>query len=77
MNSPQDRHVHTSSEREDSRGRVVRVTLDHARRINIVNTPILTELTETIAQVAADEDLRALVLTGAGDRAFIGGADIR
>ncbi len=77
MTSSQDRHVRTSSEREDDRGRVVRVTLDHARRINIVNTPILDELTATIAEVAADEGLRALVLTGAGDLAFIGGADIR
>ena len=52
------------------------VTLDNPGKINIVNSALCRALCESINELAADEALRAMVLTGAGDRAFIGGADI-
>lgn len=52
------------------------VTLDNPGKINIVNSGLCRDLCEAIDTLSIDEDLRALVLTGAGDRAFIGGADI-
>lgn len=61
----------------DDGGRVGTLTLDNQARINIVNTPILHELIGALIELASDDDLRVLVLTGAGERAFFGGADIK
>ena len=58
-------------------GVIARVTVDNATRLNILGSPLMAELVATIAGLGAREDLRAVVLTGAGDRAFIGGADMR
>ena len=58
-------------------GVVARVTIDNATRLNIIGRALMAELTGEVTALAAREDLRALVLTGAGDRAFIGGANIR
>ncbi|UYN96039.1 MAG: enoyl-CoA hydratase/isomerase family protein [Enhydrobacter sp.] len=57
-------------------GRVAYVVYDHARRLNVLNPPALEDLIATFHGLAQEEDLRAVVLAGAGGRAFIGGADI-
>lgn len=59
----------------DARG-VATVTLDNAAKLNVLNPPIMTELIAAMQRLAGDPTLRAVVLTGAGQRAFIGGADI-
>ena len=59
----------------DARG-VATVTLDNAAKLNVLNPPIMTELITAMRRLAGDLTLRAVVLTGAGQRAFIGGADI-
>jgi enoyl-CoA hydratase/carnithine racemase len=69
--------VSTEVVSRDDGGRVATLTLDNQARINIVNTPILHELIEALIGLASDDDLRVLVLTGAGERAFFGGADIK
>src|ERR671931_505394 len=53
------------------------VTLDRPDALNALNRALLTELRDRLAELAADEDVRAVVLTGAGDRAFAAGADIK
>ena len=58
-------------------GKVARLTLDHPGKLNILNRALIGELAEKVKGLAAIPDLRVLVLTGAGERAFIGGADIR
>ena len=52
------------------------LTVDNARRLNTLNTPVLDAFRGAIEQLAGVADLRWVVVTGAGDRAFIGGADI-
>ena len=59
----------------DARGVAV-VTIDNRAKLNTLNTPVMTNLIASAEQLAADPSLRAVVLRGAGDRAFIGGADI-
>lgn len=59
----------------DTRGVAV-VTIDNAARLNTLNTPIMTRLIAAVESLEADESLRAVVLRGAGERAFVGGADI-
>lgn len=57
-------------------GSVARIVVANAARLNIVNRELLTSLIETIGSVAEDERLRVVILTGEGERAFIGGADV-
>jgi enoyl-CoA hydratase/carnithine racemase len=65
-----------SIEDHGERGRVVRIFINHPSRLNILNSKLIAHLTSTLNNLRDDEGLRALVLTGAGGRAFIGGADI-
>jgi enoyl-CoA hydratase/carnithine racemase len=55
---------------------VALVTVDNAEKLNCLSTPLIVALAEALARLSADKTLRAVVLTGAGERAFIGGADL-
>jgi len=59
-----------------SSGTVAKVVFDNARRLNVLNPPALLDLTEAFLGLAREDDLRCVVFSGAGGRAFIGGADI-
>jgi len=52
------------------------ITLNRPKVLNALNQALLAELSAAIDELAADADVRAIVLTGAGDRAFAAGADI-
>lgn len=58
------------------RGHAALITIDHQARHNILNSSLITNLAAAVDGLRDDEELRALILTGAGERAFIGGADI-
>jgi enoyl-CoA hydratase len=58
-------------------GSVAHVTIDHAAKINILDSALIGEFIDKVAALSTHDDLRAVVLTGAGDKSFIGGADIR
>ena len=57
-------------------GRVARVTIDNPAKLNILTAEALDGLAHAMREVAAEDATRAVVLTGAGDKAFIGGADL-
>lgn len=57
-------------------GTVARVTVNNAAERNALGNAGKRELAEAIEHVSADPRLRAIVLTGAGDRSFIGGANV-
>ena len=59
----------------DARG-VATVTIDNAAKLNVLNPAVMTVLIDAVESLGRDPDLRVLVLRGAGERAFIGGADI-
>ena len=61
---------------ERPEGPVAVVTVDNRSRLNCLSTPLIVGLSEAFARLGEDGALRAVVLTGAGDRAFIGGADL-
>ena len=52
------------------------VTIDRQEALNALDLPTLTELRDRLVELAADDAVRAVVLTGAGERAFAAGADI-
>jgi enoyl-CoA hydratase len=62
---------------EHAAGRLARVTIDRPARLNAMGRAMMRELAETLTALAADAELRAVIVTGAGERAFVGGADIR
>jgi enoyl-CoA hydratase/carnithine racemase len=55
----------------------VRLTINNARKANILSAPVMRGLRETLKALAEDDSIRALVLASAGERSFIGGADVR
>ena len=55
---------------------MARVTIDNQRKLNTLNGELMDEFVLAIEALASDDELRAVVLTGAGEKAFIGGADI-
>jgi enoyl-CoA hydratase len=56
---------------------VATVTLNRPDVLNAMNNAMRTELLELFAGLRSDEAVRAVVVTGAGERAFCAGADIR
>ena len=56
--------------------RVAHVAVDHDAKLNTLNPELMRDFAATFAGLSREEGLRAIVLTGAGPRAFIGGADI-
>ncbi len=59
-----------------SGGVVAHVVFDNARRLNVVNPPALADLVRAFEDIARDEQVRVVVFSGVGGKAFIGGADI-
>lgn len=57
-------------------GKVAQLTVDRRRRLNVLSSDLLDHLLAGLETLAADPELRVVTLTGAGGRAFIGGADI-
>ncbi|MDE1821363.1 MAG: enoyl-CoA hydratase/isomerase family protein [Euryarchaeota archaeon] len=60
----------------ERRGPVAVLTLNNPP-VNILTTPLLEELAGQVLELSDDPTVRALVLTGGGDKAFSGGADIK
>ena len=57
-------------------GAIATLTIDNQTKLNTLDRVLMTEVIAKIEALYPREDLRALVLTGAGGKAFIGGASI-
>ena len=57
-------------------GAVRRITVNRPDKLNALNRETLVELDVAFSQAGADDTIRAIVLRGAGDKAFVAGADI-
>lgn len=66
-------YQHISVSRE---GGIARVTITREKALNALSSSVLSELCAAIALLEADADTRAVILTGAGEKAFVAGADI-
>src|SRR4030095_9941611 len=58
-------------------GRVATVTLDRPEALNAISTELALELAAAVEPLGVDPGVGAVVLTGAGDRAFCVGADLK
>lgn len=63
--------------RVERRGRVLVVTIDRPERMNAFSQEVFDGLLETWTSLADDREIRAIVITGAGDRAFCTGMDLK
>lgn len=61
----------------DEDAMVATVTLDRPHRLNAINDQLITDLEAAFTQLDDDEDVRAIVLKGKGDKAFSVGADLQ
>lgn len=55
---------------------IARVTIDRPEQRNAMSFTVMDGLRESMARARGDDDVRVVVLTGAGDRAFCSGADL-
>jgi enoyl-CoA hydratase len=55
---------------------IARITFNRPNVLNALNRKTMDELGDCLKQVRADDAIRVLILTGAGEKAFIAGADI-
>jgi len=55
---------------------IARVTIDRQSKLNALNAQVLDELESCFLSLRDDEDVKVIVVTGAGEKAFVAGADI-
>ena len=67
----EDRYVRT-----EVTGAVARVTIDRQAKLNALNPEVIAEIDAAFAGLEGAPEVRVVILTGAGDRAFVAGADI-
>jgi enoyl-CoA hydratase len=53
------------------------VTLNRPKELNALKTELVAELADAVETFDRDDEIRCIVITGAGDRAFAAGADIK
>jgi enoyl-CoA hydratase len=69
-------HIALRIDQRNADTRVAYLTITNEPKLNTLNSVLMQEFLGALQELARDESLRAVVLTGAGTRAFIGGADI-
>ena len=60
----------------EKKGNFAVAAIDRPKALNALNSAVLDELDALLDAVKADEEIRVLILTGSGDKAFVAGADI-
>jgi len=69
-------HIIVRVEERAAGAKVAHVIVNNARRLNTFHSALMDDFVAAFESLTHDAALRCVVLTGAGDRAFIGGADI-
>ena len=52
------------------------ITIDRPKKLNALNKATIHELHEAFVSLEEDKDIRAIIITGSGEKAFVAGADI-
>jgi enoyl-CoA hydratase len=55
---------------------VARITINRPDKLNALNATVIAELGDAVARIETDTAVRGVILTGAGPKAFVAGADI-
>ncbi len=57
-------------------GEIAVVTINRPQALNALNDSVVTELRQAFEELGKDDGIRVIILTGAGEKAFVAGADI-
>ena len=60
----------------EKKGNVAIASIDRPKALNALNSEVLNDLNTLVDTVNADPEIRVLILTGSGEKAFVAGADI-
>ncbi len=60
----------------DVKDQIARITFNRPAVLNALNRPTMEELGDCLNRIRADASIRVVILTGAGEKAFVAGADI-
>jgi len=66
----------TTVREKTEKGVVCRVSIDNQTKLNTLNSKIIKELRDCFTSLKDDKEIAVVILTGAGDKSFIGGANI-
>ena len=56
---------------------IATLTIQRPKALNALNVQVIEELQGAISEIAQRQDIRCLIITGAGDKSFVAGADIK
>lgn len=56
---------------------IATVTINRPDKLNALNDEVLNELADAFKSIHVNEEIRAVIITGAGEKAFVAGADIK
>ena len=62
--------------RTERRGNIFVITIDRPKVLNALNAKTVEEIGQRVREVRDDDSIRCVILTGAGEKAFVAGADI-
>src|SRR5260370_3182661 len=60
----------------EKKNKIAYVTIDRPKVLNALNMATMAELQEVFTDLAADREIRVVIVTGGGEKAFVAGADI-
>jgi enoyl-CoA hydratase/carnithine racemase len=60
----------------EKQDRIATITVNRPDKMNALNAEVRVSLAMAFEQVRQDDDVRVVILTGSGDKAFVAGADI-
>lgn len=56
---------------------IARLTINRPEKLNALNSAVMNDLESAMEQALATDDVRGIIITGAGEKSFVAGADIR
>ncbi|MFD1629618.1 enoyl-CoA hydratase/isomerase family protein [Pseudopedobacter beijingensis] len=57
--------------------KILTITIDREKQLNALNTQVIDELHQALKEAYGDEKVKGIIITGAGNKAFVAGADIK
>ncbi|WP_343530647.1 enoyl-CoA hydratase-related protein [Pedobacter sp.] len=60
----------------ETNNNILYITINRPQKLNALNKEVLTELSVAVANAQKDKGIKAILITGAGEKAFVAGADI-